>query len=628
MKTLRDYLKESEYVSLDDSTDKYWNKQGKYSKEYEKLHDKLVPGMGKADTIEGEVLRAASKIYYRHFNDGDSFTQASFDQLKPFIGPVSSYDDLAEKAVLFALNAKGNYRPNEHWDSLERMDYGSEYEDDAEWNEDDEGEELNEKFIHPDHQKELDDPNTPADRKAYLNKLINSPRDDEQDKDDHEAWREKRAAALKGRHYHEISEELDDEEHQILDRLKANFDEDEGYIEAVAHDAVDYLQKKGLLKDFTKSLPYFDMETESVEEGMFGPADYKGWTYDSEVEEYDDNRKLFHYAVKDGKQVDMDWSPYNKPTDDEFKLWIDLGMPTRKDVGSIGPLDKDDLMTLAKTKQGTHDLLKRELDEIRRLSGLPINEDKADVMGKLDTKTRIQLQKAKQKYQALAKGDPLASMLMDLEREVDRLDQENDIEDAQIAAQDVVDKMHTDAIAKLKKKTTHEAFQYHLDNNIPIRENIFRPGSDKYFELFNYARKQFQEGKFTPDWEDQELLETDIGRVVTLNNGYKVPLDQPFADDDLSEAEYQGKKVELNKPKRGGPKKFYVYVKNPKTGKVKKVTWGDTSGLSVKASKPGRVASFVARHNCKQKNDKTKAGYWACRTPRYKSLGVKGGQWW
>jgi len=356
--------------------------------------------------------------------------------------------------------------------------------------------------------------------------------------------------------------------------------------------------------------------------------DYKGWTYSKEVEEYDDNRKIFHSATKDGKEVSMDWSPYSTPTAEEFKLWVDLGMPTRKAVNSIGPLDKDDLLTLAKTKQGTHDLLKRELDEIKRLSGLPVNEDKADVMGKLDTKTRIQLQKAKQKYQALAKGDPLASMLMDLEREVDRLDQENDIEDAQIAAQDVVDKMHTDAIAKLKKKTTHEAFRYHLDNNIPIRENIFRPGSDKYFELFNYARQQFQEGKFTPDWEDQELLETDIGQVVKLVNGHSVPLDQPFADDELSEAEYQGKKVELNKPKRGGPKKFYVYVKNPKTGKVKKVSWGDTTGLSVKASKPGRVKSFVARHKCKQKNDKTKAGYWACRTPRYKSLGVKGGQWW
>jgi len=391
----------------------------------------------------------------------------------------------------------------------------------------------------------------------------------------------------------------------------------------------DLMAKGGNWKAYYDAIKWWYKNTnESVEEGLNDPADYKGWKYNQDVEEYEDNRKIFHSATKDGKEVSMDWSPYSTPTDEEFKLWVDLGMPTRKAVDGIGPLDKDDLLALAKTKQGTHDLLKRELDEIKRLSGLPINEDKQDTMGKLDTKTRIQLQKAKQKYQALAKGDPLASMLMDLQREVDRLDQENDIEDAQIAAQDVVDKMHTDAIAKLKKAKMSEAFQYHIDNNIPIRENIFRPGSDKYFEFFNYARQQVKEGNYTPDWEDQELLETDIGQVVTLKNGYKVPLDQPFADDELSEAEYQGKKVELNKPKRGGPKKFYVYVKNPKTGKVKKVSWGDTTGLSVKASKPGRVKSFVARHKCKQKNDKTKAGYWACRTPRYKSLGVKGGQWW
>jgi hypothetical protein len=180
----------------------------------------------------------------------------------------------------------------------------------------------------------------------------------------------------------------------------------------------------------------------------------------------------------------------------------------------------------------------------------------------------------------------------------------------------------------VKKPTTiKEAFQYHIDKNIPIRENIFRPGSDNYFELFNHARQQFTEGHFKPDWQDQELLESDIGQVVTLKNGYKVPLDQPFADDVISEAEYQGKSVELNKPKRGGSKKFYVYVKNPKSGNVKKVSWGDT-GLSVKAKNPGAVKSFVARHKCKEKNDKTKAGYWACRTPRYKSLGVSGGQWW
>ena len=78
--------------------------------------------------------------------------------------------------------------------------------------------------------------------------------------------------------------------------------------------------------------------------------------------------------------------------------------------------------------------------------------------------------------------------------------------------------------------------------------------------------------------------------------------------DYIPEAEYRGKKVQLNKPKRGGSKKFYVYVKNPKTGNVKKVSFGDT-GLSVKFKQRGARASFAARHKCSQKKDKTKAGY-------------------
>ena len=48
-----------------------------------------------------------------------------------------------------------------------------------------------------------------------------------------------------------------------------------------------------------------------------------------------------------------------------------------------------------------------------------------------------------------------------------------------------------------------EAFEYHVAKNVPVRENIFRPGSDNYFELFNYARQKFIEGSYTPDWEDQ-----------------------------------------------------------------------------------------------------------------------------
>lgn len=101
----------------------------------------------------------------------------------------------------------------------------------------------------------------------------------------------------------------------------------------------------------------------------------------------------------------------------------------------------------------------------------------------------------------------------------------------------------------------------------------------------------------------------------------------------MDEAEYQGKKVELSKPKRGGSKKFYVYVRNPKTKKIKKVAFGAASGggsLAVKLKDPKARKAFADRHNCDQKNDKTKPGYWSCRLPRYaKSLGLSGGgTWW
>jgi hypothetical protein len=88
----------------------------------------------------------------------------------------------------------------------------------------------------------------------------------------------------------------------------------------------------------------------------------------------------------------------------------------------------------------------------------------------------------------------------------------------------------------------------------------------------------------------------------------------------IPEAEYKGKKVALNKPKRGGSKKFYVYVKSDK-GNVKKVSFGDTN-LSVKFKQKGARASFAATHKCAAKKYKTKAGYWSCNIGRYwKSLG-------
>ena len=167
--------------------------------------------------------------------------------------------------------------------------------------------------------------------------------------------------------------------------------------------------------------------------------DYKGWTYDADIIDYDDNRKISHYATKDGKKVDMDWSPYSTPSKEDFALWVDLGMPDRKAVNGIGPLDIDDLIQLAKDKpEVTHSLLVKE-------------EDKEVVdQEKLDAKTKIALKRAGLKYGAQTKGDPLAALTTfvadkDSEKtqDIDRLDQENDEEEADIKAQDLVDKEHS-----------------------------------------------------------------------------------------------------------------------------------------------------------------------------------------
>ena len=85
------------------------------------------------------------------------------------------------------------------------------------------------------------------------------------------------------------------------------------------------------------------------------------------------------------------------------------------------------------------------------------------------------------------------------------------------------------------------------------------------------------------------------------------------------EAEYQGRKVKLNKPMRGDVKKFKVYVKDPKTGNVKKVNFGHggTSAkrktMRIRKSNPKARKSFRARHNCDNPGPKTKARYWSCR---------------
>ncbi len=83
-------------------------------------------------------------------------------------------------------------------------------------------------------------------------------------------------------------------------------------------------------------------------------------------------------------------------------------------------------------------------------------------------------------------------------------------------------------------------------------------------------------------------------------------------DEQLDEAEYHGRKVPLGKPMRGDVKKFKVYVKDPKTGNIKKVNFGDPN-MRIKKYIPARRKSFRARHNCANPGPRTKARYWSCR---------------
>ena len=179
-------------------------------------------------------------------------------------------------------------------------------------------------------------------------------------------------------------------------------------------------------------------------------------------------------------------------------------------------------------------------------------------------------------------------------------------------------------IRKFTENNISESLKYHLENNKPITENIFRPGSEAFYDVIKEARELFDLGRINLCDVDKELYEsTDIGKFGMFN-GELVPLDIPMENiEELNEAEYKGKEVKLNYPMRntGSGKKYYVYVKNPKTGKVKKISFGDIKGgLTAKVSNPKARKAFSSRMNCPAKKDKTTAGYWSCRLNKFGHL--------
>lgn len=175
-----------------------------------------------------------------------------------------------------------------------------------------------------------------------------------------------------------------------------------------------------------------------------------------------------------------------------------------------------------------------------------------------------------------------------------------------------------------------EPLQFHVKNGVGVDKNIFRPGSENFFKLFVEVRNLHEEGKYMLNSNEEfYILETRIGEYGVFE-GEDVPIDFPFMVENLEEAKYQGREVELGKKgaKRIGGGKGRVYVRDKKTGKVKKVEFGsnmpDAMGDSEEAKK--RRKSFGDRHNCAEKDDNTKPGYWSCRATKLFGRNVAG--WW
>jgi hypothetical protein len=113
------------------------------------------------------------------------------------------------------------------------------------------------------------------------------------------------------------------------------------------------------------------------------------------------------------------------------------------------------------------------------------------------------------------------------------------------------------------------------------------------------------------DYDELDVEDDDMQDFIKYLKGYTNELQEANCGC-VYEAQYQGREVKLGKPMQGDVKKFKVYVKNPKTGKVIKVNFGQ-KGMVIKKNNPERRKSFRARMHCDEPGPRTKANYWSCR---------------
>lgn len=152
----------------------------------------------------------------------------------------------------------------------------------------------------------------------------------------------------------------------------------------------------------------------------------------------------------------------------------------------------------------------------------------------------------------------------------------------------------------VKTATMKEGLLEHIETI----ENEGPLTSGDYFHI-ELAEDEGIETWVIAEWSESVLIEADATTLKLLEaHGCTF-------HDELTEAEYQGRKVPLGKRMAGDVKKSKVYVKKP-NGKVVKVNFGDKN-MTIKKSNPKRRKSFRARHNCANPGPRWKARYWSCR---------------
>ena len=143
--------------------------------------------------------------------------------------------------------------------------------------------------------------------------------------------------------------------------------------------------------------------------------------------------------------------------------------------------------------------------------------------------------------------------------------------------------------------------------NILNKKQSIKENTDGYVQdyPFDAAEHNFL------DYDELDVEEEDEEDFLNFLKSYTTELTEANCNC-VFEAEYQGREVKLGKPMQGDVKKFKVYVKNPKTGKVIKVNFGQ-KGMKIRKSNPAARKSFRARMNCDNPGPRTKANYWSCR---------------